>query len=102
MHPYMLNRNAPFLSQAHASPLPAIARPGLMRRIVRSIVHNWKRRRMIAALAAMDDHLLRDIGIYRHEIPHVVDGFTERELSMRPVSPALRRDATRRRAGERG
>ncbi|MGR3550666.1 DUF1127 domain-containing protein [Pseudooceanicola sp.] len=101
MHPYMLNRNAPFLSQSNAPPLPAIARRGLLRRIFGSIVHNWKRHRMIAALEAMDDHLLRDIGIHRSEILHVVDGLTARELSMPPVSPALQRDAARLRAGER-
>lgn len=41
---------------------------------------------MIAALEAMDDQLLRDIGIYRNDIPRVVDGLNDREFSMRPLA----------------
>ena len=41
---------------------------------------------MIAALEAMDDRLLRDIGIYRNDIPRVVDGLDDRELRMRPLA----------------
>ena len=46
----------------------------------------WQRRKMIAALEAMDDRLLQDIGIHRDEIPHVVDGFSDRELRMTPLA----------------
>ena len=52
-----------------------------------SAVQNWQRRKMIAALAALDDHILRDIGIPRGEIERVVDGFDARELQMQPVAP---------------
>ena len=41
----------------------------------------------------MDDRLLRDIGIDRSDIPRVVDGLTDRELSMRPVSSDAQVDA---------
>ncbi len=41
---------------------------------------------MIAALEAMDDLLLRDIGIYRNDIPRIVDGLDDRELRMRPLA----------------
>ncbi|MBO9457277.1 DUF1127 domain-containing protein [Paracoccus sp. R12_1] len=48
---------------------------------------------MIEALRRMDDRMLRDIGIDRNEIPRVVNGFTDCELSMRPVSSHLDVDA---------
>ncbi len=41
---------------------------------------------MIAALEAMDDRLLRDIGIYRGDIPRVVDDLNDRELRMSPLA----------------
>lgn len=53
---------------------------------VQAIVRSWKRRKMIASLQAMDDWLLRDIGIERADITSVVNGFDERELMMAPVS----------------
>jgi len=51
-----------------------------------SAVQNWQRRRMIAALAALDDRILMDIGIPRGEIERVVDGFDARELRMQPIA----------------
>ena len=53
----------------------------------RTAFRNWERRKMIQTLQGMDDRLLHDIGIERSEIPRVVDGFTDRERAMRPVSP---------------
>ncbi|MBN8189996.1 DUF1127 domain-containing protein [Salipiger thiooxidans] len=47
---------------------------------------------MIETLRGMDDRLLRDIGIDRSDIPRVVDDLTDRELSMRPVSPDVQVD----------
>ena len=41
---------------------------------------------MIAILQAMDDHLLRDIGIERCDILRVVNGFTDRDLGTGPVA----------------
>lgn len=48
---------------------------------------HWQRRRMIAALSALDDRTLRDIGIPRADIERVVDGA---ELVDRPALPARR------------
>ena len=52
-----------------------------------SVVRSWQRRKMIAALSALDDHILHDIGIHRGNIERVVDGFDDRELRMTPVAP---------------
>ncbi|WP_146298862.1 DUF1127 domain-containing protein [Nitratireductor mangrovi] len=68
-------------------------RPGVVRRLVQTVVRNWQRRRMIAALRAMDDNLLYDIGISRNDIPRVVDSFSDRELGMRPVSLEVERQS---------
>ncbi|SDB59276.1 DUF1127 domain-containing protein [Bauldia litoralis] len=57
---------------------------GFFRRWVMAIA---KRRRMITALENLDDRTLADIGIYRGEIPSIVDGFDSRELRMTPVAP---------------
>ena len=61
-------------------------RAEIFRYLVQAAVQNWRRRKMIAALQSMNDHLLRDIGIERHNIKHLVDGFDARELRMAPVA----------------
>lgn len=61
-----------------------------LRRWLQSVNRWWKRRRMIAAFEAMDDPLLQDIGIFRGDIPRVVDGFSDRELRMVPLAPAAK------------
>lgn len=50
-------------------------------------VQNWQRRKMIAALEALNDRTLLDIGVHRGEIRRVVEGFNEAELRMAPVAP---------------
>ena len=40
-------------------------RPGIIYRLSRSVLRKWRRRRLIAALEALDERLLRDIGIER-------------------------------------
>lgn len=60
--------------------------PGGIRRGIAAAMRGWQRRKMIAALEAMDDRLLRDIGIYRGEIKNVVYGLDDRELRMSPVA----------------
>lgn len=50
-------------------------------------VQNWQRRKMIAALEALDDRTLLDIGVHRGEIRRVVEGFNEAELRMVPIAP---------------
>lgn len=52
-------------------------------------VHNWQRRKMIAALAALDDRMLLDIGLCRGQIEDFVDGLSSAELRMAPVAPDL-------------
>lgn len=64
----------------------APARNGLLRRWSRAALKNWHRRKMIAALHAMDDHLLRDIAVQRNDIEQFVDGFTADELRMVPFA----------------
>lgn len=84
MHPYMFNPNILFLRPSSSS--KSTKRPEALRRMVGAAFRNWERRKMIATLQRMDDRLLRDIGIDRSDIPRVVEGFSTRELSMRPVS----------------
>lgn len=60
---------------------------GWFRRWLGAAALHWQRRKMIAAFEAMDERLLRDIGIYRGDIPRVVDGFSDRELRMAPLAP---------------
>lgn len=65
----------------------------LVRRLFGSAIRNWRRRKMIATLEAMDDWLLRDIGLQRGDIRHTVYAFEDRELRMIPfASPADRLD----------
>lgn len=57
-----------------------------------AVIRRWKRRRMAAALEAMDDRLLRDMGIFRGDITHRVAGFSDRELGMVPLAAPGKRD----------
>ncbi len=57
-------------------------------------VRDWRRRRMIAALDAMDDRILNDIGLQRGDIGRVVRTLDARELRMVPLAPPARRDQT--------
>ncbi len=61
---------------------------GGLRQWLAGASRQWQRRRMIAALHAMDDRLLRDIGLHRGNIESVVDGFDDHELRMTPLAPA--------------
>ncbi|WP_341860931.1 DUF1127 domain-containing protein [Gymnodinialimonas sp. 57CJ19] len=56
----------------------------------RARVRNIHRRRMIEELRAMDDKILRDIGINRGEIHSIVYGFSDDELKMVPTKGDLR------------
>ncbi|MBW3098340.1 DUF1127 domain-containing protein [Pseudohoeflea coraliihabitans] len=60
--------------------------------MARTLFRRWQRRRMITALQELDDHLLRDIGIERHDIPRLVASFSDRELGMRPVAADVERE----------
>ncbi|WP_353349823.1 DUF1127 domain-containing protein [Aquicoccus sp. SU-CL01552] len=92
MHPHLVKSDPPHF------PRPRTAsqrnrKPGAFRRWLRTTFLQWQRRKMIETLRGMDDRLLRDIGIDRSDIPRVVNGLTDRELSMRPVSPDVQVDA---------
>ena len=51
------------------------------------VINRWHRHRMIRAFEAMDDRLLRDIGLERGDIEALVASFDDRELRMVPVAP---------------
>lgn len=67
---------------------------GLLRRAMIAANRHRRRRRMMATLEALDDRILRDIGIYRSEIPRVVVEFSDRELGMTPVADSRNRRPT--------
>ena len=58
----------------------------LLRHWMARAVRNWHRRKMIAALDALDTRILNDIGIERSDIERVVDGFDAHELQMVPLA----------------
>ena len=72
----------------HAERPRAPRRAGPLRRWIAAVARRWQRRKMIATLVAMDDRLLRDIGIDRADIPRFVDGLSDRELRMTPLAPS--------------
>lgn len=47
---------------------------GLARRIRRNTARRRAERTAIATLESFDDHLLRDIGVRRADVPHLVRG----------------------------
>jgi uncharacterized protein YjiS (DUF1127 family) len=55
-----------------------------VRRIVSGVISDQRRRAAIRQLQALDDLLLKDIGISRSDIPFVV----ERQLTVRRATPA--------------
>ena len=46
----------------------------LVKRAGSAIKARWEQNRNVAALAAMDDRMLKDLGIDRHQIPQLVRG----------------------------
>jgi len=66
----------------------ADASKGRFRRWLDAGIRKWQRRKMIATLEALDDRVLRDIGIYRGDIQRVVNAFDDRELAMVPLASA--------------
>ncbi|MCB1368190.1 MAG: DUF1127 domain-containing protein [Rhodobacteraceae bacterium] len=90
MHPYLLYRNyltpvLPYTGRNRGQSKLADA----LRRSAQAMARRWKRRKMIAALEAMDDRLLRDIGLHRGQIREMVDRFDDRELRMRLPARAV-------------
>ena len=68
-------------------PASNTGRMNVLLRWWQSAVQNWQRRKMIAALEALDDRTLMDIGVHRGGIKGVVDGFNDAELRMVPIAP---------------
>lgn len=88
MHSYLTHRNnlSPSLPGAPAHREAAEMGGGTLRRWLRAVVRSWKRRQMIGALQALDDRMLKDIGVYRTDIPRIVADFDDHELGMAPVA----------------
>lgn len=76
MHPILFHRDflahRPYAIAANHRSAPK--REQLSKRLMRSVLTNWKRRKTIAALHALNDHTLRDIGLHRSNIERFVDG----------------------------
>lgn len=62
----------------------------LMQRWLKNVVRGWRRRKTVAALAALSDRMLMDIGIERGTIAQFVDTLEDRELRMAPLAAAVR------------
>lgn len=73
---------------------------GLIRRLLGLSIETWRRRRMIAAFEAMDTRTLRDIGIERHDIENVVDGYIAHERQLAPRAPQKQAATTRTSLGQ--
>jgi len=95
MHPHVFKSNTHHFPPPRASS-PRNRKPGAFRRWLRTTFLQWQRRKMIETLRGMDDRLLRDIGIDRSEIPELVRQFTDRELTMKPISRDGKIDTRRR------
>ncbi|MEX3314186.1 DUF1127 domain-containing protein [Sulfitobacter sp. PS-8MA] len=93
MYAYFIANYSPFKPSRISPELTGSStpKPGALRRVWRSISLNWQRQRTISALRELDDHVLRDIGLHRAEIPLIVkraqaddlpesDGTAPREL----------------------
>lgn len=61
----------------------------LMQRWLKNAVRGWRRRKTVAALAALSDRMLMDIGIERGTIAQFVDTLDDRELRMAPLGAAM-------------
>lgn len=71
---------------------------GVLRRVFQAIRKNMERRVAISELQAMDNRVLRDLGIYRGDIPRVVDGLSNNgrlrpQVAVAVVEPARREKA---------
>ncbi len=94
MHPFLSHRN--YLSERRLAETVQSNAPrrlsGILRSAIDAAARRWRRRRMIAALEQLSDRTLADIGIARCDIPHVVEGFDDRELRMTPVARSACKD----------
>ena len=88
MHPILFHHNFLDLrpNWAETNTLSVSEEDGFLRRWWRSTIRSWKRRKLIAAMQALDDRVLRDMGICRQDIERIVDAFDDRELGMVPLA----------------
>ncbi|EPX78255.1 DUF1127 domain-containing protein [Litoreibacter arenae] len=81
MHPILFHCELlalrPMAIAANSSSTPR--RGGPAKRWMRSAFESWQRRKTIAALRALNDHTLRDIGVHRSNIERFVDGLCGRD-----------------------
>ncbi|MCX7561198.1 hypothetical protein OS190_16635 [Sulfitobacter sp. F26204] len=81
MHPIFTPRN----TNAQCATLENRPDRGLRHRIGLAC-ESWKRRRMISALRAVNDHWLKGVGIERHNIEDLVDGVVQTDLPIPAAS----------------
>ncbi|MCK8462903.1 DUF1127 domain-containing protein [Aliiroseovarius sp. S1339] len=88
MHPILFHHNFLDLrpNWAEMKTVSVSEEDGFLRHWWRTAIRGWKRRKLIAALQALDDHVLRDMGVRRKDIGRIVDGFDDRELGMVPLA----------------
>ncbi len=89
MHPYMTHHDYKISLFPEKSPLRD--KSSLRRtlgRWVKAATQSYQNKRMVAALDALDDRILRDIGLTRGEIHGVVYGYDDLELGMTPTPGA--------------
>lgn len=60
-------------------------RRGPLHTLVRAVIRNHRRRQMVRTLQALDDRLLRDIGIPRSDIYRVVSDADAHQHERRPA-----------------
>ena len=67
---------------------------GILERLVRTVAQKFIRSRTMAALHALSDWQLRDIGLHRGDIPRVVAELDDVELGLsRPAEAPMRAHA---------
>ncbi|WP_308442454.1 DUF1127 domain-containing protein [Aliiroseovarius zhejiangensis] len=86
MHPVLSHRNYLNQRNQHLTMASEETSEPLFSRWRRAVIRQWKRRKMTAALQALDDWTLDDIGLRRSDIKRVVDAFDDRELGMQPLA----------------
>lgn len=64
----------------------------LLQRWLQGAIRNWRRRKTVAALVALNDRMLMDIGLERGTIIQFVGALDDRELRMTPPAAAVRPD----------
>ena len=77
--------------KANAVPAQSDTFAGLLQRWLERAITNWQRRKTVAALAALDDRMLLDIGLERGALEDFADVLVERERWL--ASPPVERQS---------